>query len=85
MTNHLRVTVQYEYLEAQEDFVSRLRMGISRATIWIVEVTDLLAKPPDPPSRKPLDSARRGGHVGRTAQEAAWQSRVEGPLRFKQA
>ena len=33
-----------------EDLVSRLRMGITRLTIWVIGVLNLLTEYPDPPS-----------------------------------
>ena len=38
------------HLEGHGDLVSRLRMGISRDTIWVIGVINVLTKPPDPPS-----------------------------------
>ena len=42
------------YLEAHEDLVSRLVMGIIGVIIWVMGVIDLLTKSPDSPS-KPLN------------------------------
>ena len=41
---------QQYYLEGQGDLVSRLIMGRSRVTIWVLGVMNLLTKSPDPPS-----------------------------------
>ena len=38
------------YLGGQGDLVNRLLMGISRVTIWLIGVINLLTKSPDPPS-----------------------------------
>ena len=37
-------------MEGQGD-LTRLIMGITRVTIWVIRIINLLAKPPDPPSR----------------------------------
>ena len=37
-------------MEGQGDLVSGLIMGVSRVTIWVLEVINLLTKSPDPPS-----------------------------------
>ena len=42
----LRVEGLKAYLEGQGDLVSRLRMGINRVTIWVIEVINLLTKSP---------------------------------------
>ena len=39
------------YSEGPGDLVSRLIMGIIRATIWVMGIMKLLTKSPDPPSR----------------------------------
>ena len=40
------VVVFHTYLEGQGDLVSRLFMGISRVTIWVIGVINLLTKSP---------------------------------------
>ena len=40
-----RISV-HSYLEGQGDLVSRLIMGITRVTIWVIWVTNLLTKSP---------------------------------------
>ena len=38
--------MDWGYLEGQEDLVSRLIIGISRVTIWVMGVINLLTKSP---------------------------------------
>ena len=39
-------TLAEDYLEGQGDLVSRLNMGISRVTIWVIRVINLFSKSP---------------------------------------
>ena len=51
------------YLEGQWDLVSMLLMGITRVTIWVIGVTNLLTTSPDPPSTRILMERNAGFRV----------------------
>ena len=46
------------YLEGQGDLVSRLIMGISRVTIWVIGIINLLPKSPSPSKYGPKSISR---------------------------
>ena len=50
------------------DLVSRVIMGVSKVTIWVIGVTNLLTKSPDPPSKSSssVDRANHLLHFGNT-------------------